>query len=117
MLRILQPAKKSENKTLLDVSRQINSLIRRVTFPKVYQLCAVVQVIGSQKESEEKLDLIRLSLQKYSQQLPPESPKKELVQMDIAQTSPSHYRNRTAEQSAVCGFTSPTRGFDSPTSA
>ncbi|XP_003374925.1 putative kinase domain protein [Trichinella spiralis] len=64
---------------------------------QLYSLNLSSPALDSQLESREKLDLIRLALEKHCQQLPTHSPKRESVKTDIVQSNPSLYRNRTEE--------------------
>lgn len=53
------------------------------------------EALDSQRESEEKMDLYRLALERYVQNLPPQSPERGVVRETIEETSPSHYRRTT----------------------
>uniref|UniRef100_A0A915I687 Protein kinase C n=1 Tax=Romanomermis culicivorax TaxID=13658 RepID=A0A915I687_ROMCU len=56
----------------------------------------------SQRESEEKLDLIRLALEKYSRDLPTHSPKREPLSTPNNRSN-AVYRTRTPEVESPCG--------------
>uniref|UniRef100_A0A914VE41 protein kinase C n=1 Tax=Plectus sambesii TaxID=2011161 RepID=A0A914VE41_9BILA len=74
------------------------------------------EAYDTQTQSEEKLDLIRLALKKYSAQLPPESPKRGAVreQMEeVSSTMSPSFRQSTDRFSPPANDSSPLKG-DSP---
>ncbi|KRZ68678.1 Serine/threonine-protein kinase N2 [Trichinella papuae] len=73
------------------------NMVKILNQAKTVEKKSLQDALDSQLESREKLDLIRLALEKHCQQLPTHSPKRESVKTDIVQSNPSLYRNRTEE--------------------
>lgn len=53
---------------------------------------ALLQVLDSQREAEEKMGLLRISLEKYTENLPPQSPEKTAIKETIEQNRVEKYR-------------------------
>ncbi|CDW57914.1 serine:threonine protein kinase n2 [Trichuris trichiura] len=90
MVKILTPNKNVEKRSLQDVR------IDHCSFSRLSSRCSF-KAMDSLRESQDKLDLICIALEKHCQQLPSQSPKRDCVKTDIAHTNPSLYRNRSEE--------------------
>uniref|UniRef100_A0A183UZ47 REM-1 domain-containing protein n=1 Tax=Toxocara canis TaxID=6265 RepID=A0A183UZ47_TOXCA len=79
------------------IAEGARNMIRILSSQKKSDGKSVAQAFDNQMQSEEKLDLIRLALSKYSSQLPPDSPKRAEIREALfeVERSPTSSRNRT----------------------
>ncbi|KHJ39956.1 kinase domain protein [Trichuris suis] len=73
------------------------NMVKILTPNKNVEKRSLQDAMDSLRESQDKLDLICIALEKHCQQLPSQSPKRDCVKTDIAHTNPSLYRNRSEE--------------------
>uniref|UniRef100_A0A5S6R203 protein kinase C n=1 Tax=Trichuris muris TaxID=70415 RepID=A0A5S6R203_TRIMR len=73
------------------------NMVKILTSNRNVEKRSLQDAMDSLRESQDKLDLICIALEKHCQQLPSHSPKRDSVKTDIAQKNPSLYRNRSEE--------------------
>uniref|UniRef100_F1KSX3 Serine/threonine-protein kinase N2 n=1 Tax=Ascaris suum TaxID=6253 RepID=F1KSX3_ASCSU len=82
------------------IAEGARNMIRILSSQKKSDGKSVAQAFDNQMQSEEKLDLIRLALSKYSSQLPPDSPKRAEIRDALfeVERSPTSSHNRTNDR-------------------